>query len=222
MRSPTGRGEWHGGHLSTTNARGLTAKVVQLLDDLRMEYPTLQIEEWTWPQIRTHFDRLSDDALVELFGYPPTTTSVHQLSFEELRPVVEQIAKRESGPVAELGKPPSETKLEKNSLDGASEALLQVGRQRVRLVEEYFEQHHDPALGDKIANAMRVQYQALTDSGLGSNEVLLELQRFAGWGAGDTTGHDVAVLAVIMYFFDRCDIFEDPDGETADTLESGE
>ena len=36
---------------------GLTAKVVQLLDDLRMEYPTLQIEEWTWPQIRTHFDR---------------------------------------------------------------------------------------------------------------------------------------------------------------------
>ena len=135
---------------------------------------------------------------------------------------MEQIAKGESGPVAELGKPPSETKLEKNSLDGESMALLQVGRQRVRLVEEYFEQHHDPALGDKIANAMRVQYQALTDSGLGSNEVLLELQRFAGWGAGDTTRHDVAVLAVIMYFFDRCDIFEDPDGETADTLESGE
>ena len=62
-------------------------------------------------------------------------------------------------------------------------------------------------------------YDALTNSGLGPNEVLFELQRFAGWDASGTSRHNVAILAVIMYFFDRCDIFEDPD---EDTDEAGE
>ena len=52
----------------------------------------------------------------------------------------------------------------------------------MRLVEEYFAQHHEPVLGDKIAEAMQVQYQMLMDIGLGANEVLVELQRFRRLG----------------------------------------
>ena len=132
--------------------------------------------------------------------------------------MVEQIAKREADPLIVLSNPPSVTKLEKNSLDEDSAEFLQIGRRRVGLVEEYFAQHHDPGLGDKIAKSMQVQYQMLTDTGLSPNEVLVELQRFAGWGNGDRNSHDAAVLAVIIYFFDRCDIFEDPNEETTRTV----
>ena len=197
---------------------GLTANAVQCLDVLRAAHPTIEINEWAWPQTREQFSKLSDEAVADLFGYPPTTSSLDRLCFDELRPVVEQIAKGEADPQIALSNPPSVTKLEKNSLDQDSTEFLQIGRRRVRLVEEYFAQHHDPGLGDKIAKAMQVQYQMLMDIGLQPNEVLVELQRFAGWGNGDTNSHDAAVLAVITYFFDHCDIFEDPDEETTRTI----
>ncbi len=197
---------------------GLTAKVVHVLDDLRKANPTIEICVWTWPQIREQFYSLSDESVLDLFGYPPTDNSLEQLEFAELRPVVEQIAKGQADPLVSLNTPPSVTKLEKNSLDEDSAAFLQNGRRRVRLIEEYFEQHHDPSLGDKIAAAMQTQYQMLVDTGFGPDEILLELQRFAGWGGGNKGSHDAAVLAAITYFFDRCDIFEDPDGEPVETL----
>lgn len=112
--------------------------------------------------------------------------------------------------LAPLGDPPSSATLEKNSLDADSVSFLKIGRSRVRLVEEYFDEHHDPNLGDQIAQAMRTQYQTLAATGFESNEVLVKLQQFAGWGRRDSS-HDAAVLAVIVYFLDRCDIFEDPD-----------
>lgn len=209
---------WHGRMSRWTfvhnQIQGLTARVVQCLDDLKREHPGVEISVWGWPQMREQFRRLSDEARAELFGYPPSANLVHDLGFGDLVPIVGQIAKGEPSPADEFGKPPSVTKLQKNSLDPDSASFLQVGRLRVRLVEEYFEQHHDPALGDKIANAMRVQYQVLTNSGLGPNDVLFELQRFAGWDARAANRHNAAVLAVIMYFFDRCDIFEDPDEDT--------
>ena len=167
---------------------------------------------WTWPQIREQFDKLSHDAVVELFGHQPTGSSLDQLDFSELRPVVEQIAKQEADPLIPLGDPPSSTKLEKNLLDHDSAAFLQMGRRRVRLVEEYFDQHHDPDLVDQIAKAMQGKYQMLADVGFDPNEILVKLQQFAGWGRRDGR-HDVAVLAVIVYFLDRCDIFEDPSAQ---------
>lgn len=192
------------------DSAGLTANVVQVVEDLRRAHPDITISEWTWPQIREQFERLSDDARAELFGLPPTAGSFDQLDFAQLRPVVEEIAKVEAHPLIPLSDPPSLTKLEKNSLDSDSTAFLQIGRRRVKLVEEYFAQHHDPSLADQIAKAMQVQYQMLVETGFESNEILVKLQHFAGWGHRDSS-YDAAVLAVIMYFFDRCDIFEDPD-----------
>lgn len=194
---------------------GLSPNVVQVLDDLRLAYPRIKIAEWAWPQAREQFERLSDKAIVELYGHPPTAKLVDQLGFAELRPVVEQIAKASAAPLAELSSPPSVRKLEKNLLDQASADFLQIGRRQVRLVEDYFAQHHDPRLGDQIAAAMHAHYRMLVDTGEDPNKVLVLLQRFAGWDCGETNSHNAAVLAVVTYFFDRCDIFEDPDDESS-------
>lgn len=130
---------------------GLSPNVVQVLDDLRRKYPRIKIAKWAWPRAREQFERLSDKAIVELYGHPHTAKSVDQLGFAELRPVVKQIAKASAAPLVELSSPPSVRKLEKNSLDQASADFLQIGRRQVCLVEDYFAQHHDPRLGDQIA-----------------------------------------------------------------------
>ena len=56
----------------------------------------------------------------------------------------------------------------------------------------------------------------LVDTGIEANEVLVKLQQFAGWGRRDSS-HDAAVLAVVVYFFERCDIFEDPEEQNTET-----
>ena len=195
--------------------KGLTGHTLQAMRDLRKEFPSIEIKEWKWPQAREQFDRLSSQAIVELYGYPPTLSSETEMSFEELRPIVEAISRKKPDLLIPLTHPPTVMKLEKNLLDDDSAEFLRVGRRRVRVVEEYFEQHYDPDLGDQIAKAMQIQYMSLRDSGLDPNETLIELQRFAGWGKAETSIHHAAVLAVITYFFDRCDIFEDPDSNTA-------
>ena len=77
-------------------------------------------------------------------------------------------------------------------------------------MEDYFRQHSEPNLADGIAETFKQQYQRLVDDGLNSNEILVYLQQFAGEGI-ISSSKSAAILAVIMYFFDRCDIFEDPD-----------
>ena len=190
---------------------GLTGNTLQAFENLRAEHSSLKINEWTWSQLREQFDRLPKSAAVELFGYPPMAISFGELTFEKLRPVVQAIARQKPNLRVSLSKVPSMQKLKKNSLDQDATAFLAIGRQRVKLVEEYFHQHHDPDLADQIAETISKQYQMLVDRGLPPNEILVDLQRFAGWGSGTTNSHNAAVLAVIMYFFDRCDIFEDPD-----------
>lgn len=191
---------------------GLTANVTQLFQQFRAQNPTIELQEWAWPQAREQFDRLSPLAASDLFGYAPSAVSLMQMDFEELRPVVDQIAKQKPDPDTPPTAP-SVRKLEKNALDEDAADFLRIGRRRVRLVEQYFEEHHNPLLGDQIAAALKRQYALLTDAGFNPNEVLLELQKFAGWDNSGTNTNNAAVLAVISYFFDRCDIFEDPEEE---------
>ena len=128
---------------------------------------------------------------------------------------MEQIVNMLAIQLIELSSPSSVTKLEKNLLDQASANFLQFGCRKVRLVKEYFVQHHDPVPSDKVAAATRMQHRMLVDTGEAPNKVLVLLQRFAGWDYGETNSHNAAVLAVVTYFFGRCDIFEDPDDESA-------
>ena len=189
---------------------GLPPKAVQLLDGFRKEHPEISILEWAWPQALEQFEHLSDNDLIDMFGHPPPRDTFQQIEFQDLKPVLHEIAKGEPDISPPLS-PPSVEKLEKNELGQDEIRILHLGRSRVSLVEEYFTQHPDPAFADKIAAAFQTRYNDLRAKGRDSSATLLQLQKFAGWGQGTSSRHDVAVIAVIVYFFDRCDIFEDPD-----------
>ncbi len=111
---------------------------------------------------------------------------------------------------------PSATKLQANDLSDAAAGLLRVGRRQERLVERFFEQYPVPNFGEEIAQGFRDRYQALRDEGASPDAVFAELQQFAG-GMSGSPEHQAAVLAVMSYFFERCDIFEDHIEEGAAT-----
>ena len=186
---------------------GLPADVVQQLVDLEAANPNMKLGSMGYAELFDVVMSLTPMQLADLFGAAPTQTTLSQLEFMELQPVILAIPRMEPDDNPPLTVP-SATKLQANDLSDAAAGLLRVGRRQERLVERFFEQYPVPNFGEEIAQGFRDRYQALRDEGANPDAVFTELQQFAG-GMSGSPEHQAAVLAVMSYFFERCDIFED-------------
>lgn len=188
-------------------AKGLPADVVQKLADLRIAHPKVDVSELGEAALRVTVMDLKLHQLEDLFGAVPSQRTLEKLDFAALKPVI--IAIKTAEPDAEPPlTAPSADKLKHNALSLDAAGLLRQGRLRERLVQGFFDAWPDPGLGEEIAEGFRQRYAALKGVGLSSDQIFGGLQSFAGGMDGDPT-HQGAVLAVMSYFFERCDIFED-------------
>ncbi|HSI82919.1 MAG TPA: ABC-three component system protein, partial [Candidatus Methylacidiphilales bacterium] len=101
-------------------------------------------------------------------------------------------------------------KIEANALSESVATLLKNGMSKAPLVESFFAQWYDENLGETVANAFRAEYQRLRSGSITPNKIFSELQCWAGGSSLGTPEHQMAVLTVLAYFFERCDIFEEP------------
>ena len=189
------------------DARGLPAEAVRKLDSLRAAHPAIEIAAFGEAEMRAVVMRLALHQLEDLFGVVPSQRTLERLDFASLQPVLIAIQRRDPGAEPPLAAP-SATKLQYNSLSPDAAALLRQGRRRETLVQDFFDAWPDPSFGEDVAEAFRVRYQALRVVGLSPDQIFGELQVFAGGMEGEPS-HQGAVLAVLSYFFERCDIFED-------------
>lgn len=197
------------------DVRGIPAPAVQKLVELGATNPSVVLTVCGEGELRAIAMSLDLHQLEDLFGFVPSARALERLDFAALRPVLLAIQRREPEADAVLLVAPSAAKLERNSLSQDAAGLLRHGRRREKLVESFFDSWPDPAFGEGIAQAFRERYQALKACGLSADEVFSELQTFAGGMTGEPARQG-AILAVLSYFFERCDIFEDPiQGDTA-------
>jgi hypothetical protein len=191
--------------------RGLPAAAIHLIEAIRAENPEIIISVFGEAEMRAVVMNLKLHQLEDLFGGVPSQRTLERLSFESLRPVLMAIQRSDPGAEPPLAAP-SATKLQYNSLSDDASALLRQGRRREKLVQDFFDAWHDPSFGEEIAEAFRKKYQTLKAVGLSADQIFGELQEFAGGMRGEPT-HQGSVLAVLSYFFERCDIFEDVNNE---------
>lgn len=152
---------------------------------------------------------LEPSALQALFGYAPSIAIVDHLVMADLVPIIDALQRQEPDPSDPALIPPSPEKIEKNSLSEESATLLRFGRRKASLVEAFFPKGSRPDLGERIAEAFRNRYRELKSLDLPADFIFMHLQNYAGMtGEPKRQG---AVLAVLSYFFDSCDIFEDPE-----------
>jgi hypothetical protein len=186
---------------------GLPPKVNQHIDALRAAHPAIKIETWSEPELLKLAMALDLSALQALFGYAPSSAAVDHLVLSDIVPIIEALARQEPNPNPSLT-PPSVEKLEKNALSDESGFLLQMGRRKSGLVDIFFRKSARPDLGDRIAEAFRTRYAELKSLDLPAESIFKHLQDYAGMnGEPKRQG---AAMAVLSYFFDNCDIFEDP------------
>ena len=189
------------------DVRGLPAEAVRKLDDLRAAHAAIEIATFGEAEMRAVVMRLALHQLEDLFGAVPSQRTLERLDFAALRPVLIAIQRRDPGAEPPLAAP-SATKLQHNALSPDAAALLRQGRRREKLVQDFFDAWPDPSFGEDVAEAFRARYQALNAVDVSPDQIFGELQSFAGGMEGEPS-HQGAVLAVLSYFFERCDIFED-------------
>lgn len=189
--------------------KGLPAEVLKCLDALRARPVSVTIESWWEPDLTRLFERLDLAGLESVFGAVPSAHDSAAVAPTDVDEVVRHLTQAEPDPGEVPVRPPSVDKINKNDLSEEVRAFLLVGRRKDSLVQRYFATHPNPDLGEKIAEAFRRRYRALKGTAKSPDDVFEGLRRYIG--ADGSVRRQAAALTVLSYYFDRCDIFEDPD-----------
>ncbi|MCP3404812.1 ABC-three component system protein [Bradyrhizobium sp. CCGB01] len=189
------------------DGRGLPPNAVQHLDTLREAHAPLQISTWSEPELLALAMGLDLSSLQALFGFAASIAIVDRLVLSDLMPIIDALQRQDS-PANPPLTPPSPEKLEKNALSEESGLFLRIGRRKSNLVDTFFRKSPRPDLGERIAEAFRTRYAELKALDLPADTIFKHLQDYAGFNGEPK--RQSAALAVLSYFFDSCDIFEDP------------
>jgi len=187
---------------------GIPAHVQKEMLDLEQANPGIKLDPWGLEELRTVFRLIQREDLESWFGYAPNAQSKVRLGFDDIRVVLETIASRKPDsrrPVKQV--PPK--KIEANQLSDSIATLIKEGMAKASLVNDFFGKWHDPTFGERIATAFREKYDSIRGT-MTPNEIFYEIQTWVGGSERGTAEHEMAVLSVMTYYFERCDIFEEP------------
>ncbi len=201
--------EWVFVHNATD---GLPPHVQNLLLNFEADNPGISLEPWGLEELRLIFRKLFDDDKASWFGLAPTDVTRMNLGYGDLKVVLEKIAALPAPLSIDVNDVPS-GKIEANVLSEAVTVLIKEGMVKSQLVEEFLSKWYDETLGERLAEAFKTEYRQLRGD-YGPNQIFAELQSWAGGNQRGTPEHELAVLTVIAYYFERCDIFEEPRGAT--------
>lgn len=187
---------------------GLPPHVHGLILDFEQANSGIVLEPWGLEELRVVFRRLSIDDCASWFGLAPTEETKAGLGFKDLQLVLESLAGKiipADAPVNPV--PPG--KIEANDLSESVSTLIRSGMSKTPLVSAFLETWYDETLGEKLAESFRHKYKGLLGT-MHPNKIFSELQTWVGGSERGTPEHEMAVLTVLAYYFERCDIFEEP------------
>jgi hypothetical protein len=191
----------------------LPPHVIEELLKLNQANPRITITHWGLEELMIEFRQLDLVALESWYGPAMTSVDKVNLGFEDLKAVLTHITTAQGLTASEPKEVPF-GKIEYNLLSPAVVSFLKVGMEKAPLVKAFFDGWKNPTYGVQVVGAFKKRYSDLRDQTptLHPDEIFGHLEEWAGGNADVTPKHKVAVLAVLAYLFDSCDIFEEPPG----------
>jgi hypothetical protein len=187
---------------------GLPPHVQELLLNFAKANPGITLDSWGLEEFRLIFRMLSNEDLVPWLGAAPTNETKAKLGFYDLQVVLETLGQRPAPANTPVRDVPM-GKIEANALSESVATLIKSGMVKAPLVEAFFSQWHDETLGERVAESFREEYLQLR-SHFSPSQIFSELQSWVGGSELGSPEHQVAVVTVIAYYFERCDIYEAP------------
>jgi hypothetical protein len=182
----------------------------KVLLTLRQENPTIKIGQWGYEELLLKFRQLSLQDLESWFGPSLTMEANINLGYEDLQAVLKHIQISQNHVTSEV-KDVSSGKIEANLLSQVVADFLKLGMVKSFVVTQFFNNWPDPEYGEQIASAFKDKYLDLARAkpALHPDEIFGEIEAWAGGAANTSPAHKAAVLTVMAYMFDKCEIFKD-------------
>lgn len=187
--------------------RGLPPQVLAKLLDLGAEQNQVTIGSWGQEEIRNKLFSLNEEKIVEILGQAPERDDIMSFKFTDLQVVINNVAKRTPLTSKEIRPVPSD-KIEINGIGPDVEEMLKNGMRRVNFIGEFFDKWYDPLLGERVASSFKQRYEELKIQHIPPDTIFMQLWKDAGGSTRPNISEESAVLAVLAYLFERCDIFE--------------
>jgi hypothetical protein len=164
---------------------------------------------------------LHDDEVVAIVGFIPNPDKIETLDYSVLAQIIAHVLKQKSNlePSKLLSAPDFSEKIKFNGLGLQTSALLTTASYQVGILDKYFELNSDftkqelrDTINDLYKSALTKDFSS-DRSGVNKNDlVFLDiLNSIAPSGTQATIN---AALVVMGYFFESCDIFEDPNSSS--------
>jgi hypothetical protein len=179
------------------------------LDRLRQAHPNITIETLGYWELHHEALQLDQGQLVDLFGPFPSLRDLLSVQFEDVRPLLDYVA-RQSAPVDTPPRLVPPTKLVYNRLSEDVEYCLRSGMIKAAVVRDYLDGTPDKELGARVTSAFRAEYDRLKQEESDPDRIFYGLRVFAQGQFVQAPRTEGAVLAMLAYLFEECDIFERP------------
>ncbi|MFZ5561493.1 MAG: ABC-three component system protein [Pseudomonadota bacterium] len=190
---------------------GLPKYALDLMEELKEENKDVEISVFGPDVFKEIVLSLPVSKLIDLFGPAPTQNEITTLTHDPIKTLLRAMSGRQPDSGVVIA-PVSVEKLQFNRLSSDAEFLLMAGRHKENLVNDLLIRWPDPEYGESLAEAFREKYKTLLGMGLRPDDIFLSLKEFAG-GSLEGISAQASALAVLSYFFERCDIFENaPEG----------
>jgi len=200
--------EWHMVH---NFVNGLPVEAVAKLDELEKKDGKRKLGFISMPWFEVQIFALEPARIEKLLGPAATAQDFQNMQAAELRDLIAAIVAvtGQVFPTTATIKPVPADKLEFNKLSGHWRWLVYAGCQNSIHVSEYLNHHHDPLMGETIAQMFRDRYRYLKSENLPPDNIMANLyEMIVGIGAMSVQ-RQVAGQALLAFLFESCDIFED-------------
>ena len=188
---------------------------VKAINNLKSEVTEKKIEvrilawgkEDLWTQL---LERLDYNQLRDLFGEPNPV----ELDYACLESLLLSLEAVDYQPDLEAPIQPDVDKLNFNDLGPSIQTFIRMARGVDWKVGDYFDRCPNPELGENIAERFRKRYKRFrTIDQLPPDDIFSRLQGEAGWKPTPDPKRQLASMAILSYFFHKCDIFENVPSE---------
>lgn len=199
--------EWHMVH---NIADGVPVEALTTMEELRKGHPGLKFGFIGIEGFSDRVFRLHPFQIESLLGPAASVSEVTNFDNTALRDLVQHL-RREADSIdfdpLDL-RPVSPDKLKFNKLPNHWRQMIECGWQNAHIVSEYFEQHHDPLVGEQIAKLFRNQYLYLDAQNLSPADIMMHLYELVTGIGNVPPQKQVAAQSLLAFLFENCDIFK--------------
>lgn len=137
-----------------------------------------------------------------------TKNEIVNVTFAELNVITKYLISGQYTPSYKLTVVPPKDKIKKNNLSGSVETLIATGIIQVKQVADYVDQSPDINFGERLKQGFVDKYEQLkNEENMYGDDLFNALFDFSCGGSNDFKER-AAGLAVLVYFFEKCDVFE--------------